>query len=223
MVFNFSGDFSLPLNTSVRIFNDLTEKVFSTQNVDTLYQSNYWEDWLVATMNIPLTHLLSLEFNDNFTLRNYENEFSYLRDNFENEIDGNIQFHINPNLTFQAGYFYGENVHRENSNNEDISARVEDYYSHGPTFSLDYFLNQKLLVNISNASRYRIYPNAEDIENFTLYSDRNLKSLFIFINWEINTSWQLNLITNYDTDQDQENENSDSRSTIFSFEILHRF
>jgi len=219
---NFSGDFSLPFNAGLRIFNDLTQKKYATQNIDTLYQSNYWENWATGQFTLPFTRFLALEVNDNFTIRNYASEFSYLRDNVANETEALFRIQAAPNITFRAGYYVDFYINHENATAEDVDAQVENYYSHGPSFSLDYFY-QKFLLNLSNTSRNRVYPKAQDIDNLTLYSDRNLKSLFLFISWEINPAWEMNLITNYDADHDRENENSDSRSTIFSLEIIRNF
>lgn len=219
---NFSGDFSLPFNSTLRIFNDLTQKKYATQTIDTLYQSDYWENWATGQFNLPFTRFLALEINDNFTFRNYASEFSYLRDNVANETEALFRIQASPNISLRAGYYVDFYINQGNATAEDIDAQVENYYSHGPSFSLDYFY-QKFLLNLSNTSRNRIYPKAQDVDDLTLYADRNLKSLFLFISWEINSAWEMNLITNYDADHDRENENSDSRSTIFSLEIARHF
>jgi len=221
--FDLSGDYILHPRMKIYVRNEIISKNYLTTSTDTLYQSDYIEKFLYADFRFNFTTDFYLTFNNLFRLQKYKNQLSYLRDNFENEIQGSFNYHFDSGLTTKIGTVYTINLHQGEASDEDIPPESEDYYAYGGTFSVEYFLARGLMLNLTATHQIRRYPNAEDVSDFSLFSDRNMNSLFLFFAWTISPAYQLNMFANYDTDHDREVEHSDSKNTVFTLEFTRKF
>lgn len=221
--FDFSGEYAFNSRFKFRFDNEIIFKDFTAAGIDTLYQSDYFENYSIINVKYNLFQALFLELENISSFKKYKQKMSYLRDNFESEFESTLSYYFKTSNSFKIGYLYAFNVHQGEQGKNDLPINIEDYYSHGFTFSFDCFLGETILFNITDNFSSRRYPNSTDLSTLNLYSDRNVNSLFLLFSWNISAKYELSVIANYDDDRNRKNEHSDSKNTMFSLEFIRKF
>lgn len=207
----------------LRFNNELSLKKYAIQTPDTLYQSDYFQNYLDLELRFNLSNHFFVELNHYSSFLEYEKKRSYLRNYLESEFELALNYSFHLTNLLKLGYVYDCYLTQGTSNEQDVPLNTEDYFSHGITFSFDYFLSKGLILSLNDSYRIRTYPNAKDIQNFSFYSDRNINALFLLFSWDITPAYQVNLIANYDDDRARNREHNDSRNTMFSLELVYKF
>ncbi len=205
------------------IRNETTFKNYDITTPDSLYQSDYLENIIYLEFKYNLNNKFYLLLSTTSQFQKYQNQVAYLRDNLGFEMELSANYSINAATSFKLGGLYELIQFQGVKNEDDIPPNVENYYAPGIIFSLDYFLFDRIILSVVDTYRWRRYPNAENLNMLSLFSNRDNNSLFLLLNWQIGAGYQLNLMANYDTERDREIEHSDSKNTLFSMELTKRF
>ena len=64
---------------------------------------------------------------------------------------------------------------------------------------------------------------AGDVQDFSLYSDRNVNTLTLYLSWPVTRHWEIDLFANLDNDRDAKEDQSSSHTTLFTFELRYVF
>ena len=159
-----------------------------------------------------------------FETRGYEIISTATSNYIDYNIEPSITFGIGSYVTINAGYRFWNKLHNLNTVN-DKSAQIEDFYSYGPVFTLDMFLVGGFLASLSNSYQQRRYPNFSSYDNsgLSLYSNRNINSLFFYLTWSFAKNWELNAMSMLDYDRDLNLDGGNTKSNLFNFELSYQF
>ncbi len=220
---DFTTEVSVAPNFKFSIRNEVSIKNYATTTPDSLYQSDYVENIVYLEFKYTLNKKFHFLLGTTSQFQKYQNQQTYLRDNWGYEIELSANYSINAATSFKFGGLYELNRFQGSEGEDDIPPDVEDFYAPGLIFSFDYFLFDRIILSLTDTYRWRRYPNAENLNMLSLFSNRDNNSLFLLLNWQIGAGYQLNLLANYDTEHDREIEHSDSKNTMFSLELTKRF
>ena len=72
---------------------------------------------------------------------------------------------------------------------------------------------------------FRLFPHKpfEEGRGLSLYSNRNLLSLYLFLTWNPSNRWEITLLGNVDFEKDRDLQDLDSWSNLFNFELSYKF
>jgi len=212
--------------------NDLSYRDYTNAPVDTTYQ-DYLENTVYANMELVATRSVGVEIRGTVTRRNYDGDApNRLPDYTFWEAEPELYVKFGSDWKLSGGFYYAEQNHETNvtdarpdSDNAAFSILFEDYYRYGPTITLDLFRSDGFILSVKESYLMERYPNSPSstITDFNLFSDRNINSILLFMNWSIDRRWQINLIANIDDDRGRRNASSDSQSTIVGLELGYSF
>ena len=215
---DFSGQFSL----GSRIRNRSREYQYGY--IDSLYTNNFNEFYGYVDVRYQFKNRMEIECEFELEKRNY----GYLSTSMPNYTDYNIEpsfaFGIGSYLTIKTGYRFRSKRHHLNTT-EDSSAQIEDFFSHGPVFTCDIYLAGGFLVSVSNSYLQRRYPHysSYDYSGLSLYSNRDIHSLFFYLVWSITGNWEVNVMSMLDYDRDKSLDNGDTNSNLLNFNLSYKF
>ena len=201
-------------------------RIRSYQNgyVDSLFTNDFREIYGELIFRENLSDRFGLRLEAEVESRHYQ-YFSTVTPDYS-DVTVFPSFSLSPGTTWSInlGYRYRNRIHRLEGDNAS-SVEIEDYFSHGPFLSIDIFTFGGFMASISNTFEFRRYPNApaENGTGLSLYSNRNINSLFLFLTWNLTDHWQLNVFSSIDHNDDRNLEGSDSRSNLVNVELSFRF
>jgi hypothetical protein len=202
--------------------SDLNYKQYAVVN-DSLYQANYWEQFLNLKLRSQLLPGWVLNFENRVDWRKYSLQFTYLRNILEYEGQISIDYSIKTTMILNFGYIYSMNQNWGAAVANDVPMNLDNLVSHGILISFEYYLADAITLHFANVFKNRRYPDSKDIASWSLYSNRNINSLFLFFNWSITAEYQLNLMANYDAEQSLRDNHSDSQNTLCACEFIRKF
>lgn len=212
--------------------NDLSYRDYTNAPVDTTYQ-DYLENTLYGDMELTLTRSVGVQIRGTVTRRNYDGDtLNRLPDYTFWEAEPELYVKFGSDWKLSGGFYYAEQKHetkvtdaRLDPNNASFSILFEDYYRYGPSITLDLFRSDGFILSVKESYLMERYPNSPSstITDFSLFSDRNINSILLFMTWNIDLRWQINLIANIDDDRGRRNDSSDSQSTIVGLELGYSF
>ena len=117
-------------------------------------------------------------------------------------------------------------MHNFRNNEEPFSFLIsEDFISHGPVVTFDVLSYKGLLLTVTESFEFVRYPRSEteSIQHFSLFSDRNVNTLTLYLSWPVSRHWELDLFANYDKNRDAKEDRSSSFTTLFTLECRYVF
>ena len=192
--------------------------------VDSLYTNDYGDIYNLLDLGYILYGQTSMKCRFEIESRRYAESVSSMPDYTDYSLEPGVEFNIIDNLTLQAGYRFRNRLHSLD-NGQDASVDVEDYYTHGPVFTLDFVMGSGFIASISNSYQLQRYPNyvGYDDSGISLYSNRNINSVFFFLTWNISPAIEFNSMGMLDYDTDQDLAGAKTTSNLLNFELLYKF
>ena len=230
---NYYGMFSLNYNMHFDIKYRLRN--YTAAFNDTTYYNDYDELYTDFSCTYRLNNRFALKLENMTESRKYARMNQVTIDYLDFEIEPAVVFYLTELWTIELGYVYSFQNYKQPGADEtgtvDEAGNItetlyeEDCYSTGISLTLDIFQLNKFMFSITDIYSKKRYPHsaANEIDAFTLYTDRNTNSLLCYFSWSITKNWELGLIANYDSDRDPHQKNSDTRSTMFSVELTFMF
>ncbi|MCI0515757.1 hypothetical protein L0128_21290 [candidate division KSB1 bacterium] len=219
---DFSETLQLGARLQLYFDTDLNYKHYAAVN-DSLYQANYWEQFLNLKLIYQLHRGWNLNFENRLNWRKYSVQFTYLRNIMEYEGQISIDYSIKTMCNVNFGYIYSMNRNWGAAGVDDVPMNLDNLTAHGISIGFEYYLTDAITLHFSNVYKNRRYPNSKDIASWSIYSDRHLNSLFLFCNWSITAGYQLNLMANYDAERSLRDNHSDSQNTLCACEFIRKF
>ncbi|MFQ5752381.1 MAG: hypothetical protein ACE5HI_10325, partial [bacterium] len=219
-------------NMSFSFENELRFRNYTNVPVDTTFQ-DYWEDYFRGDLRIPFHSFLGTEIQGSITKRDYD-FFSVksLPDYVQWEIEPELYFNLGSDWRISAGFYYSEQIHQKFVNrvpvasvDAAVSIPFEDYFSYGPTLTIEFFQIDGIMLNLRESFLLQRYPNFQtrNVQSFNLYSDRNINSILLFFSWNISHRWRCSVLANMDDDRSRKVESSDSQNTLVGLEVNYLF
>jgi len=215
---DFSGQFLLNSRLRTRT------REYKFGYVDSLFTNNFNEFYGFVDVGYQFKNRMELNCEFEFEKRNYGFISTSMPDYTDYNIEPSLAFGIGSFITMNAGYRFRSKQHNLDTT-EDLSAQIEDFYSHGPVFTLDMYLEGGFLASVSNSYLLRRYPHysSYDYSGLSLYSNRDIHSLFFYLNWGITGHWEINVMSMLDYDRDKSLENGDTNSNLVNFKLSYNF
>lgn len=228
--FNYFQD--LGGGSSLSLENQLKFRSYLHIPLDPSFQFDYKEEYLRMTLRAALASSFGTVIKGSFTNRNYELVNTTIPDYLLWEVEPEIYFNVNPEWKISLGIYYSQLNNDKNFGAiaTDVvsivqSISFEDYRTFGPTFTVELFKINGLMLSVRDSFLMERHPNARvsDIDRFNLYSDRNINSVLLFLNWTVSRQWELNILGNLDNDHSLKDNFGNTQNTIVSFEVTYSF
>ncbi len=228
---------SVGKNVRFSFENELRFRNYTNVPFDTTFQ-DYWENYFRGDIHFPFTSSFGTEIQGSFTKRDYK--FTSIK-SFPDYTIWEIEpeFYVNLDLEWRIslGFHYSEQSHQKFNpsiaavpdvvqvNDANQSILFEDYYTVGPTLSIEFFNIKGMMFSLRESFKLQRYPNiqTQNIPSFNLYSDRNINSILLFFTWNISSRWRFTALANMDDDRSRKDDSSDSQNTILGLELNYLF
>ncbi len=192
--------------------------------IDSLYTNNFSDIYNLADLRYTLFGDTRFMLEFEVESRAYETITSSIPDYLDYNVEPGFETGLGDYFTLQLGYRFRNKLH-DIGGETDESVQIEDFYSHGPVFTLDIMMMNGFLASISNSYQAQRYPNytSYDYSGLSLYSNRNINSFFFYLSWDLTSSIEINGMGMIDYDTDQELEGANTISNLLNFELLYKF
>lgn len=188
--------------------------------VDSLLTNPFNELYHESSARVLLWQNLSLHLGLTLNLRHYRFYAEAMPDYRDLTGELALEYLFFSFGSIKIGYRNRCKHHYFSSPDLQKTAEIEDFYAHAPAVEVDIYLG-RFLLNISNVYEIRRYPSSPD-GSLSLYSDRDVNTLFLLLSWAISSKWEVNVMANIDNDWARNPYSSDSRSNIINFELLFK-
>ncbi len=189
--------------------------------IDSLLTNDFHEFYAQSMLTVGGTAALSLQLSASWNRKNYLQPDQSTPDYHDIIVEPTLNYMLNGHYTLKAGYRFRQKKHHAAVAASNESVAMEDFYAHAPVAGFEMSFGT-LLVNIYDVYEIRRYTDASPA-GFTLYSDRNTHSLFVYLACSLSAHWSLNAMINIDQDLARNEQGSDARSNILNFELLYKF
>lgn len=207
---------------------------FNTNPADTTFLQPYNESTLNTDWRLGANSAIGFRATAFGTIRKYESRSPFTLDYLDLEARPELVFRLSRHVNLALGFFVGWRDYREPEPVRlDLISRpalrtsidFEDYRTLGPSLTLEILGTERFMLNLVESYQWRRYPNSQfqSVDNFSLYSNRNINSLLLFLSWAVSADWQLDLIANLDDDRGQQAHQGNSQSTLFSLQLTYGF
>ncbi len=193
--------------------------------VDSLFTNGFTEIYGEMNLRYSLGQRFAFRLEADLESRTYKHYAAALPNYLDLMVEPSLTANISLPWSVKLGYRLRRRHHSFSAQTATETANLEDYYSHGPVCTVDIFAAGGFLATLSNSLEFRRFPNApyEDGAGLSLYSNRNINSLFLFLTWNLSEHWELNGMGNLDYDDDRNLQGSDSRTNLFNIELSYKF
>jgi hypothetical protein len=190
-----------------------------------LLTKNFNQFYSELDFRLTLAHNLTLTIDGDLEIRNYREPSTVIPNYWELALQPSFGVNLGAPCLLRFGYYFKTRQHSAASNKNSVKVEIENYYAHGPSITVDVFTLGGFVMSVTDIYEFRRYPNSisKGISDFSLYSDRNVNSLFLFFSWNFTKRWELDVIANLDHDNDTEDDNGDSRTTLCTLELAYQF
>ncbi len=164
-----------------------------------------------------------LSVNSIYVKKKYEDKTEQEPDYTQWRIAPEIEYYFSSMFSVSLNYFFEKRKHKTYKGLQNIYIQEQDYQSNGTEIGINYTSLAGFLFSGGVTFSQRKYPNSIDDSAFSLYSDRNILSIFLFSQFPIWKNVSGSLIVLYDNDKDKDSDNNDTQSSFYTFEIKYSF
>ncbi|MBN2000872.1 hypothetical protein JW935_25200 [candidate division KSB1 bacterium] len=207
---------------SLWVRGQFCRRFYHHEYVDSLYTNNFDELNFSCNLRYNLKPAI-LRFDGEYESKNYKHENSVIPNYTDVVLEPSVAFHAGSPLTIKIGYQYRTKMHGSASSDEQ-ETDLEDFFSHGPVFTIDMLVGGGLMASVSNNYYLKRYKDVfEDEYGLTLYTDKNINSLYFFLTWNPFKHWEFDVLLNYDVEKQEYNNSLDMMSNFINFELSYKF
>lgn len=138
-------------------------------------------------------------------------------------INSSVRWMVNNRFSIEPGYRFETRNHNMFQGAEASYIIEQNYYSNGFFMNMNYNNLAHWLLSMSFTYSFRRYPDVDGDDVFGIYNNRNIMSLFLIAQWNINPYIDVNLFVSYDNDDDLDIEYNSTRSSYYSAEVQYKF
>lgn len=189
--------------------------------IDSLLTNDFQEWYVQSLFSIGSTSALSLQLSTSWNKKSYVHPDQATPDYLDLIIEPTLHYMLNGHYTLKAGYRFRQKEHQSADIDGSESVGMENFQAHAPVVGFEMICGT-VLVNLYDVYEIRQYAGTLPAE-YTLYSDRDIHSLFFYLAWTISGRWTFNAMINLDQDLARNEQGSDARSNILNFELLYKF
>ncbi|MGD9897592.1 MAG: hypothetical protein AB7T22_00565 [Calditrichaceae bacterium] len=165
---------------------------------------------------------LFLESDYILDYKNYSQKTDQEPDYIQHRFDTVLKKYFNDYFDFQLGYLFETRHHFLRGNAGKVYVDEQNYTGNGIITGIDYSGGNNTFISLSGSYTWRRYPYAQDAA-LSIYSDRNVFSLFLIGQIPVAGNIIFNIFASYDNDQDKDWDKNDTRSALFTSEIEYKF
>ncbi len=189
--------------------------------IDSLLTNDFQEWYIQSLLSIGSTSALSLQLNTSWNTKSHVHPDQATPDYLDLIIEPTLHYMLNGHYTVKAGYRFRQKQHHSADIAVSESVAMENFQAHAPVVGFEMIWGP-VLMNLYDVYEIRTYAGTLPAE-YTLYSDRDIHSLFLYFTWTISGRWTFSAMVNMDQDLARNEQGSDARSNIFNFELLYKF
>lgn len=148
-----------------------------------------------------------------------EQDANYL----QHQLKSALRQRLFESFSWEVGYQYESRKHSSFSGAQAMLIDEQNYYENGLLLGFDYQRLSGLFISVSASYNFRRYPQAVSGEDLSLYSNRDILNLSLFMQIPISASLYFSALASYDNDRDKDRDEGNIRSSLFSAELQYRF
>ncbi len=184
---------------------------------------NRYNQWtLESWIQQPISSRFRFELEDRFIRKIYGTPSSLEPDYNWNYLRPAIIWTAASGWEFGLGYEWEWKLHNIQEI-EGIDVTEQNYNSNGPYFQLNWFSPSGLYISLNGSYQWRRFPDSATNDLFSLYSNRNILSVFAVAMIPLHEKLALQVFANYDNDTDIDRDQENSQSIIFTAELQYTF
>ena len=200
---------------------DIALRNYSLEFEDSLFSNSYSQVKSELIFSFPLWQDGRIELNDHLLLKSYKEKSSLEPDYIWNYFRPLLLQKISQST--EAGFGYELEIKRHREYQDDVnSISDQDYTANGIFSSLNYFSLSGTYLTLYLSYQWRRYPESITNEMLSIYSDRNVLSLFIMAYIPFTRNISVNILTTYDNDKDIDIDQRNNQSVIISAELEYK-
>ena len=158
-------------------------------------------------------------------------EYNYIYKSYREKSEQEPDYHYNyvdlkfiyslQNYQLTTGYRYEKKKYLTFNGSNDLYINEQNFHSNGIIAGVDYQNISGWYISASAMYSWRIYPNAPDDDEFSLYYSRNVLNLFFMGQIPITAKLNLSVLVSYDNDKDKDYDINNMRSSYFTVEMQY--
>ena len=197
-------------------------KSYSLEFEDSLFYNKYTQYKSEIELGFQLSESGKIELNETIYIKSYKNKSSLEPDYIWNYLRPAFLQDLTQSIEIGLGYEIEIKRHKD-YNGDENSIMEQNYNSHGIFSSMNYFSFSGIYLSLYLSYQWRRYPDYVTNELLSVYSDRNIFSIFILAYLPITRNVTLNILASYDNDKDIDIDQQNNQSSIFSTELEYKF
>ena len=200
------------------------QRDYTSDYADSLYNNSFKELYCQGNIRYTANKRLTLRLDSELQRRKYEHYYFTTPNYYDYSLEPSFEVHPGYPFHVRFGYQYSKFDYYTNGVTTD-NPDIEDYIAHGPVVGLDIIAFNGFMASLSNSYEFRRFPNSPLSEEsyYSLYSNRNINSLFLYVSWKLSFNWELNVLGHFDYDKEQDHDGNDSRTNLLNFELSYQF
>ena len=198
------------------------QRQYSIHAEDSLIKNKYNEWNLDGSVDFRLSNKINIEMLDNFISKNYKQKSNLEPDYIWNYLRPSMNFTFSQYWDFGLGYEWEVKKH-ENGTDQDYDVTEQDYQANGLFLNLGIYGKNGLYFNGSASYQWRRYSNSVTNEILSIYSNRDVFSVFFTAFIPLSGHFSLNAFATYDNDKDIDLDQQNNQSVIFNMEVAYKF
>jgi hypothetical protein len=189
---------------------------------DSIILNKFYQYGANLYLDFPLVHRLKVVVENNFRFKKYAEKSSLEPDYYWNYLRPGFILNIISGLDLNLGYEWEIRRHRPHIDNL-YDVEEQNYDSNGIFTSLNLMTIAGTYLSAAVSYQYRRYPQAATNELISIYSNRNLLSVFFMAYIPVIDNLFFNAYITYDNDQDIDLDQQNNQSIMINAELEFKF
>jgi len=221
---------SIALDNEIRRRNygNLTAVNQKDETAQIQFLQDFWGLNIGLNVELPFTVKAGLRLRGNLDKRLYELiNTSSLPDYTFFEVEPQFYLKFLSGFRVGAGMRYERELYQDlneiflASGSQDVTQKINQfdaYFALGPLLRIEFTRLNSIILTLEQTYVQKRYN-----DNASFYTDRNIYNLLLFLTWDIDSKWQLNLLANFDDDRSIKERSGESQNTLTGLELHYRF
>lgn len=141
----------------------------------------------------------------------------------EQQLNSVLRQSISTNWHWEAGHHFECKTHQARKGDQKLLIDEQNYFENGLLASLEYQNSSACFLSVDASYSWRRYPNAFSGQELSLYNNRDVFSLSMFMLIPLTQSLDFHAIASYDNDRDKDRDEGNIQSSLFSMELQYKF
>lgn len=179
--------------------------------------------FLQAKFDFSLNNFLSWKTDYRPRYKVYKKKTEQDPDYHHHLLSSAIRYGLTQNLHIETGYLLEYKKHFLFEDAQDAYIEEQNYRGDGILIGIEFFNFKRFILSAFASYTWRRYPDALSDGLGSLYNDRNVLNLNLFMQAPLFSGLSINVFTSYDDDRDLDSDSGNIHHSIFSVELQYTF